>query len=122
MEEGQTVAGATTPQSAPKPPTEAVPSGRDVVVVLDKGSAPPQSSGGRDVVMAWMSEPVPVVMTADFFLAAEVPEPSLAAEVPGSSLIAEVAESSSVRGAVTVEEVMELATCRYIDFPGVGGY
>jgi hypothetical protein len=24
------------------------------------------------------------------------------------------------RDALTVEEVMELATCRYIDFPGVG--
>jgi hypothetical protein len=32
----------------------------------------------------------------------------------------EVAESSSARDALTVEEVMELATCRYIDFPGVG--
>jgi hypothetical protein len=31
-----------------------------------------------------------------------------------------VAETSSARGAVTVEEVMELATCRYIDFSGVG--
>jgi hypothetical protein len=31
-----------------------------------------------------------------------------------------VAESSSARGVITVEEVMELATCRYIDFPGVG--
>jgi hypothetical protein len=31
-----------------------------------------------------------------------------------------VAESSSARGAITVEEVTELATCRYIDFPGVG--
>jgi hypothetical protein len=27
-------------------------------------------------------------------------------------------ETSSVVGVVTVEEVMELATCRYIDFPG----
>jgi hypothetical protein len=31
-----------------------------------------------------------------------------------------VAETSSARGAITVEEVMELATCRYIDSPGVG--
>jgi hypothetical protein len=31
-----------------------------------------------------------------------------------------VAETSSTRGAITVEEVMELVTCRYIDFPGVG--
>jgi hypothetical protein len=31
----------------------------------------------------------------------------------------EVAESCSARGAVTIEEVMELATCLYIDFPGI---
>jgi hypothetical protein len=31
-----------------------------------------------------------------------------------------VAETSSARAALTAEEVMELATCRYIDFPGVG--
>jgi hypothetical protein len=31
-----------------------------------------------------------------------------------------VAESSSARVALTAEEMMELATCRYIDFPGVG--
>jgi hypothetical protein len=31
-----------------------------------------------------------------------------------------VAESSSARVSLTAEEVMELATCRYIDFPGVG--
>jgi hypothetical protein len=32
----------------------------------------------------------------------------------------EAARTSSAAGVVTVEEVMELATCRYIDFPGVG--
>jgi hypothetical protein len=31
-----------------------------------------------------------------------------------------MAETSLARGALTVEEVMELATCRYIDFPDVG--
>jgi hypothetical protein len=31
-----------------------------------------------------------------------------------------VAETSSARGALIAEEVMELATCWYIDFPGVG--
>jgi hypothetical protein len=33
---------------------------------------------------------------------------------------AEVAEISSARDAITVEEVMQLTTCRYMDFPGVG--
>jgi hypothetical protein len=45
-EEGQTVAGAIAPQSAPKPPTEADPSSVGMVVVLDEDSAPPPSSGG----------------------------------------------------------------------------
>jgi hypothetical protein len=35
-------------------------------------------------------------------------------------LTAEAAETSSAAGVVTVEEVMELETCWYIDFPGVG--
>jgi hypothetical protein len=30
-----------------------------------------------------------------------------------------VAETSSAQDALTAEEVMELATCRYIDFPGI---
>jgi hypothetical protein len=49
-----------------------------------------------------------------------VPEPSLAAEVLGPSPTAEAAEASSAVGVVTVEEMMELAMCRYIDFPGIG--
>jgi hypothetical protein len=40
-------------------------------------------------------------------------------EVQVPSPTAEVAESSSVRVALTGEEMMDLATCRYIDFPGV---
>jgi hypothetical protein len=38
-------------------------------------------------------------------------------EVQDPPPTAEVAESSSVRVALTTEEVMELATCWYIDFP-----
>jgi hypothetical protein len=66
-----------------------------------------------------MSEPALAEVTADPFPAAEVPEPSPAAEVPGPSPIAEVAETSLAAGTVTVEEVIEFATCQYIDFPGV---
>jgi hypothetical protein len=47
-------------------------------------------------------------------------EPFPAAEVSGPSPAAEAAEISSAPSTVTVEEVMELATCQYIDFPGVG--
>jgi hypothetical protein len=32
----------------------------------------------------------------------------------------EVAESSSARVSLTVDEMMDMETCRYIDFPGVG--
>jgi hypothetical protein len=100
--------------------TEAGLCGGDVVVVLDEDSAPPPSSGGREVVMTTVSEPAPAVVVADPSPAAEAPEPSPAAEVPGPSAIAEATETSSDVSTVTVEEVMELATSQYIDFPGVG--
>jgi hypothetical protein len=119
-EEGQTAAGAAAPQAALEPPTEADPGSGDVVVVLDKDSVPRPSSGDRDVVMTLVSEPASVVVMADPFPVVEVPEPSPAAEVSGPSPTAEEAETYSVTGAITVEEVMELAMCRYIDFPGVG--
>jgi hypothetical protein len=56
----------------------------------------------------------------DPFPTAEVPEPSPTAEVPGPSPTVEAVKTSSAAGTVTVEEVMELATCRYIDFPAIG--
>jgi hypothetical protein len=59
-------------------------------------------------------------VTASLLPAVEVPVPSPAVEVQGPSPIAEVAESSSARVALTTEEMMELATCWYVDFPGVG--
>jgi hypothetical protein len=70
--------------------------------------------------MAPALEPAQVVATASLLPAVEVSEPSPAAEVPGPPLTAEVAETSSAQGALTAEEVMELAMCRYIDFSGVG--
>jgi hypothetical protein len=47
-------------------------------------------------------------------------EPSLVARVPEPSPAVGVAETSSAAGAVTIEEVVELATGQYIDFPSVG--
>jgi hypothetical protein len=82
-----------------------------MVVVLDEDSTPPPSSGGRGVVMTPVSESTLAVLMAD---------PSPAAEVPKPSQAAEVLDPFPVAGAVTVEEVMELATSQYIDFPGVG--
>jgi hypothetical protein len=69
--------------------------------------------------MTTVSEPTPTVVAADPSPVAEAPKPSPATEVPGPSLITEAAETSLAVGTVTLEEVMELATSRYIDFPGV---
>jgi hypothetical protein len=52
--------------------------------------------------------------------AVEVPGPFPVAEASGPPPTAEVAETSSAQITLTAEEVMELATCRYIDFPSVG--
>jgi hypothetical protein len=57
---------------------------------------------------------------ASLLPAVEVSEPSPAIGVLGPPLTAEVAETSSDRDTLIAEEVMELATCWYIDFPGVG--
>jgi hypothetical protein len=67
--------------------------------------------------MAPASEPASAATMADPFPAVEVSEPSLTPDVPGPSPTAEGEETSSAAGTVTVEEVMELVTCRYIDFP-----
>jgi hypothetical protein len=120
VEEGEAATEATATQAALVTPTKAGPGGEDVVVVLDEDSAPPPSSESRDVVMPPASGPAQVAVTASVIPAVEVPEPSPAAEVPGPPQTAEVAETSSARDALTAEEVMKLATCRYIDFPGIG--
>jgi hypothetical protein len=116
VEVGETATEATAPQAVQEPSAEAVPSGGDMVMVLDEDLTPPPSSGSRNVVMTPAPEPTPAVAATDSLLAAEVPEPSFVAEVPGPLVAAEVAESSSARDAITVEELMELATCWYIDF------
>jgi hypothetical protein len=61
-----------------------------------------------------------VAATTSLPPAVEVPEPSQKVGVSGPPPTAEVAETSSARVALTAEEVMELAMCRYIDFPSVG--
>jgi hypothetical protein len=90
------------------------------VVVLDGDSAALPSSENRDVVIPLASEPAQVVVTTSLLPAVEVPAPSPVVEFPCPPPTTEVAESSLVRVALTAEEVMELATCRYIDFPGFG--
>jgi hypothetical protein len=120
VEEGQTVVEVASPQATLEPPAEAGLSDGDVVMVFDENLAPPPSLGGHDFVMTPASEPTPAVVAADSLAAAVVSEPSSVAEVPGPFPTAEVAKTSSARGTVTVEEVMDLATCQYIEFPVVG--
>jgi hypothetical protein len=90
-----------------------------VVVVSEDSLAPPPSEN-RDAVTLLASEPVQAEATTSLLPAVEVPVPSPAVEVSGHSPTTEVAESSSGRVVLTAEEMMKLATCRYIDFPGVG--
>jgi hypothetical protein len=78
------------------------------MVPSDEDSAPPPSAGDRDVVMSSTSDPSP---------AERAPEPSPAAGVPEHLSAAGAPEAA---GAMTVEEVMDLATRRYVDFPGIG--
>jgi hypothetical protein len=120
VEEGEAAMEATATQAALETTTDAGPSGEDVVAVLDEDSAPPLSSESRDVVMAPASELAQVTVTADPLTVVEVSEPSPAFGVSGPPLTAEAAETSLARVSLTVEEVMELAMCRYIDFLDVG--
>jgi hypothetical protein len=64
-------------------------------------------------------EPTQVQVVTILLPAVEVLVPSPEVEVQGLLPTVEVVESSSVRASLTVEEMMDLETCRYIDFPGV---
>jgi hypothetical protein len=89
-------------------------------VVLDEDSAPPLASKCHDVAVAPALEPTQMQVATSLLPAMEVPVPSPTAEVQGLLPTVEVAQSSSVRASLMVEEMMDLETCRYIDFPGVG--
>jgi hypothetical protein len=91
VEEGRTVVEMAASQAPLEPPAGAGSGGADVVMVpSDLDSVPPPPAGDHEVAM---------------------PEPSPTAGA---------AEPSSAAGVVTVEEVMELATCQYVDLPGIG--
>jgi hypothetical protein len=120
IEEGQTAAEATAPQAILELLAEVGPSGGDVVMILDEDPMPPPSSGSHDVVMTPASEPTPAATVADRSQPIEVSEPSPAVEMLEPPLATGAAGTSSAVDAVTVEEVIELATSRYIDFPSVG--
>jgi cytoskeletal protein RodZ len=85
---------------------------------MDEDSAVLSSSGNRDTMILPALKPAQVMtMTTSLLPVAEMSAPSPMVEVQDPPLTAEVAESSSARVALTTEEVMELATCWYIDFP-----
>jgi hypothetical protein len=120
VEEGETATEAPASRAALVTLTKADPSSEDAVVGVDEDSAALPSSKNRDVVIPPASESAQVTVTASLLPAVEAPEPSSAAEVSGPPPTVEVAETSSARVALTAEEVVELATCQYIDFLGVG--
>jgi hypothetical protein len=91
-----------------------------VVVIVDEDSTVLPSMGNCDAMMPPASDPAQVTATTSLLPAAEMPVPSPVVEVQDPPPAMEVAESSSAWVALTTEEVMELAMCRYIDFPGVG--
>jgi hypothetical protein len=120
FEEGEATTRVSASREALVTSTEAGPSGENVVVVLSEDSVALPSSENCDVVIPPASESAQVEVTASLLPAMEVSVPSPAVEVSGPSPSTEVAETSSFRVALTAEEVIELATCRYINFPGVG--
>jgi hypothetical protein len=111
---------AIVTQAALGAPSKAGPSVEDVVMVVDEDSAPRPPSESHNAAMAPVLEPAQVLATVSLLPAVEVPVPSPTVEFQGPLPTAEVAESSSALVSLTVEEMVDLETCRYIDFPGVG--
>jgi hypothetical protein len=119
VEEGEAATEATVTQAALETPSEAGPSVKGAVVVLDEDSATPPASESHDAPVVRALEPAQVPAATSLLPAVEVPAHSPAVGVQGPPPAAEVAESSSTRVSLTVEEMMDLETCRYIDFPSV---
>jgi hypothetical protein len=120
VEEGEAVTEATVAQEALEAPSKAGRSVEGVVVVLDEDTAPPPVSESHDVAAVLALEPAQVPATTCLLPAVEVPVPPPTVEVQGPPPTAEVAESSLARVSLTVEEMMDLETCRYNDFPSLG--
>jgi hypothetical protein len=117
---GEAVTEATATQAPRETPSEASLSAEGVVMVSDEDSAPPPLSESHDAAMASALEPTQVPATTSLLPAVEVPVPSPAVKVQGPLPTAEVAESSSARIFLTVEDMVDLEMCWYIDFPSVG--
>jgi hypothetical protein len=119
VEEGEVATEVTVTQAALEAPSEASPRIEGVVVVLDEDSAPLPPPECHDAAMAQALEPAKVSATASLLPTVEVSVPSPAGHIQGPLSTTEVAESSSARVSLTVEEMVDLETCRYIDFPSV---
>jgi hypothetical protein len=120
VEEGEAAMEAIVTQAALEALSEAGPIVEGVVVVLDEDSVPPPASERHDAATVLALEPAQVPVVTSLLPAVEVPVPPPVVEVQGPAPTAEVAESSSALVSLTIEEMMDLETCRYIDFPGVG--
>jgi hypothetical protein len=120
IKEGEAVTEVTATQVPRETPSEAGLSAEGVVMVSDEDSAPPPPSESNDAAMALALEPAQVPATVSLLPAVEVPVPSPIVKVQGPLPTAKVVESSSAQVSLTIEEMMDLETCRYIDFPGVG--
>jgi hypothetical protein len=88
-------------------------------MVLDEDMAPPPASERHGAAVVLALESAQVSAATSHLPAVEVPMPHMTIEVQGPPPTSEVAESSSTRVSLTVEEMMDLETCRYIDLPGV---
>jgi hypothetical protein len=95
------------------------PAGEDAVVVMDEDPVAPVLSESRDVVIPLVPGATLAAAATSSLPAIRVSGPSIAAETSGPPPTVEMAETSSDQITLTTEEVMELATCLYIDFPGV---
>jgi hypothetical protein len=95
------------------------PAGEDAVVVMDEDPTALVLSESRDVVIPLAPGATLAAAAMSSLPAIRVSGPSIAAETSGPPPTAEMAETSSDQFTLTTEEVMELATCRYIDCPCV---
>jgi hypothetical protein len=95
IEEGEATSEVPASQAALVTPADAIPSGKDAMVVLDGDSAALPSSENRDVVIPLASESAQVAVIASLLPAVEVLAPSPAVEVQGPPPTTEVAETSS---------------------------
>jgi hypothetical protein len=91
-----------------------------MVMISGEDPAPPPLSGSHDVMMTTMSEPTPAAAVIDPSPIVEAQEPSRTVEMLEPSPTAGAVGTSLAVRSVTVEEMMELVTSRYIDFPEVG--